>query len=371
MALASACGVLPEGWLYTTRVAPTAATVVWTLAAEATVACRDAQNRVVEAATHGTASGPRWARLEGLTPDTPYRCELRSTALAKPRRFRFRTAALPGTPFRFAVVGDTGDFSPEARALPRRILAGHPAFLVHVGDLAYPHGTALQLDRRFFRAYRRLLERVPLFPAPGNHDLLRSSAYRTVFGPAAAGGEDDLRYAWSWGDAGFVSLDTPGVAAGGGGLAWTAAALASFAPSAWRIAAVHEPPFSPGVKGIKEGLRRTLEPILERGGVALLLTGHEHLYARTDPVCEVVPEARVVEVITGGGGGASLDQPVPQPKFATVLSTTHYVLVHVDAKRIVLRAIGLDGRVLDRARLVRGAATPCRQGRWRLGKPPT
>src|SRR3989442_13322365 len=84
--------------------------------------------------------GLRVARLAGLLPATAYRCRIGSRD--RPSQVRLRTAPAEPVPFTFAAVGDTGDGSRAAAALPRRILAGPPPFLVHLGDLPYPRGPA-------------------------------------------------------------------------------------------------------------------------------------------------------------------------------------------------------------------------------------
>src|SRR5207248_9794601 len=134
----------------------------------------------------------------GLLPSSTYGCGIASGD--RPRRLRFRTAPAGPVPFTFAAVGDTGDGSRAAAALARRILAGRPAFLVHLGDMAYPGGTAPQYAAEFFRPYRRLLRRVPLMPTPGNHDLRPRSVYRDLFSPAADGENSaGPHYSFDWG----------------------------------------------------------------------------------------------------------------------------------------------------------------------------
>jgi len=173
-----------------------------------------------------------------------------------------RTVPPPGTPFRFAVVGDSGDLSPESFALARRIRAGRPDFLIHVGDLAYPKGTFRQLDRRFFRPYRRVLERVPLYPTPGNHDYGSRSGYGMAFAPVAGGLRAGKAYAFEWAGAHFVSVPSPDVAAPDTA-GWLARRLEGLPRDGWRTVFLHEPPYSPGVKRVTPGLRATLAPMLE------------------------------------------------------------------------------------------------------------
>jgi hypothetical protein len=354
-------GRLPEGWVYTTGVTSTAATVVWTGHGDEEVACRGAGGRTLSAPAIRRRNGPSAVRLEGLLPRARYTCRIERPGGELRWRVRFRTAPAGPAPFRFAVVGDTGDGSPQARALARRIRAGRPDFLVHLGDMAYPHGTADEFARRFFGPYRRLLARVPIFPAPGNHDLARHDVYARVFAPIPGMESPRLTYGFDWAGTHLVSLRYRYF--GMADTEWLTADLAAAATLRWRFAFLHEPVYPASHKRVTSGLRARLEPLLEAADVALVFAGHQHLYARSEPACEHVPGAQLVQLISGGGG-ASLDPPKPSANFARVASVTHYLRVSVRPDTLDVRAIGLDGRVIDRARRRRGVALPCRSGGW-------
>jgi len=303
----------------------------------------------------------RSARLTGLAPATLYRCRLDGdAAVPASARFRFRTAPGDGTPFRFAVVGDTGDKSAAAAANARRIRAGRPAFVLHLGDFAYVRYDALGFERRFFRPYRRLLRHVPFYPTPGNHDLTSRSAFARVFAPLDGGGH---RYAFDWGAATFVSVSSVSLARDAATAAWLRDTLAAVPPERWRILFLHEPPFSPGRKVVTRGLRRTLAGILAAERVDLILAGHDHLYARATPVCTGPPGAGTLQIISGGGG-ASLDRARTHPNFPVVISVTHHLRVRVTPEAIEVRAVDLDRRQRDRVRLRRGAPVACRADGW-------
>jgi len=355
-------GRFPSGWAYVSGVSSDAATVVWTGADGGRASCRGPGGATLDGSATRRGRGLQVMRLEGLAPSTRYVCRLGAAA----GTVRFRTAPAADEPFTFAAVGDTGDGSREAAALARRILAGRPAFLVHLGDMAYPSSRAPTLDARFFRPYRRVLARVPLFPTPGNHDLGGRSAYRDLFAPIA-GGEPPggPHYAFQWGAAHLVSVSSSEFSdAEGGDPEWLAGDLARAAARPWRIVFLHEPPFTAGVKRIVPGLRRHLEPVLEAGHVDLLLAGHSHLYERAEPACTVVPGARVLEVVSGGGG-ANLDlAPAPHPNFPRGLAVTHYLRVRVAPEAIDVRAVALSGHVLDHARRRRGESPACRAKGW-------
>jgi acid phosphatase len=206
---------------------------------------------------------------------------------------------------------------------------------------------------------------VPLFPTPGNHDLRRESVYRRVFAPVAEG-EDrgGPHYAFEWGSGHFVSVSTPEFSGGhADGAPWLSADLAAAQARPWRIVFLHEPLYSGGKKYVLRGLRATLGPLLEAGGVHLLLAGHQHFYERADPACQYVPGASVLEIISGGGG-ANLDPPVTRTGFPRTVSATHYLRVRVAPTHLDIRAVDLDGHVLDHVRRAAGAPAPCRSSGW-------
>ena len=362
MLVAVACGRrLPPGWAYVTRVTPTSATVVWTGVTE-TLECRAPDGRRLQLSSTAGRRGIRIAAVAGLLPASTYVCRI--DAGARPLRVRFTTAPTESAAFTFAAVGDTGDGSAAAASLARRILAGRPAFLVHLGDMAYPGGTAPQYAAEFFRPYRRLLRRVPLMPTPGNHDLRPRSVYRDLFSPAADGENSaGPHYSFDWGAAHLISVSSPEFARDAApGAEWLGTNLAA-AARPWRIVFLHEPPYSAGTKFTVAGLRGVLEPILERGRTDVVLTGHVHNYERSVPACAYAADARTLHVISGGGG-ANLDPAARQANFARVISATHYVRVRVAADHLDIRAVDVSGHVLDHARRERTGDVACVSSGW-------
>jgi hypothetical protein len=353
-------GKLPQGWLYVTAVSEEAATVVWTGQGDEELACRGPEGRLADARPTAAPRGVTVARVEGLRPGTLYACRLRRAGQAG-RVLRFRTAPNGIRPFRFAAVGDSGDGSPQAAALARRILASRPAFVLHLGDIAYRDSTPQELDRRFFRPYGRLLTRTPFFPTPGNHDLHSKSAFFDTFGPAG-GDRSHPHYAFDWAGTHLVSVASGRIATGDGAR-WLADTLAAARPSQWRIVFLHEPPFVVGPKAVVHGLRATVEPLLEAGAADLVLAGHVHLYARAEPACAYVATAGVLQMISGGGG-RNLDPPASGTNFPRVESITHFLRVQVSPRAIDVRAVDATGHVIEHTRRLRGQALACRSGGW-------
>lgn len=361
------CGPLPEGWLYVTGVTPTSATIVWTGDRFEGVLCANGGATIPKPVVHARRRGVRYARVVGLKPGTNYACRLPFGDGSGERRVSFRTAPDGPATFTFAAVGDTGDGSAAAAALAARIRVDQPEFLLHLGDFAYPRGTPEELDERFFGPYRGVLERVPLYPTPGNHDLTSGSGYASIFHPVADG---EWNYAFDWGSARFFSVSYSGFRKGRtDGPEWLAEKLAGAAAVPWRIVFSHEPTHTSTRKASVGGLRRSMQPVLERGRADLVLAGHMHLYERAAPACRYVEGAQVLSVVSGGGGSEALDRPGVHPYFPEAIAATHYVRVRVGPDAIEWWAIDPAGKILDHFRRGLGEVLPCRSGDWRHPEP--
>jgi tartrate-resistant acid phosphatase type 5 len=191
--------------------------------------------------------------------------------------------------FRFAVIGDFGDGSAEARRVSELVHAFHPEIVITVGDNNYPTGAAETIDRNvgqfysdFIGAYHgRYGKGAPenrFFPALGNHDWYTDDArpyldYFTLPG-------NERYYSFSRGPIDFFALDSdphePDGTNGESKQATWLKAEAAKAHGAWQIAYMHHPPYSSGPHG------STLETEwpYHSWGIDLVLAGHDHTYER-------------------------------------------------------------------------------------------
>jgi uncharacterized protein (TIGR03437 family) len=89
---------------------------------------------------------------------------------------------------------------------------------------------------------------------------------------------------------------------------------------------------------------------VERHGVQLVLSGHEHGYERSHALSGNAPadspSSSTLYVITGGGGGA-LEAVGALPQCALSVEAFNYLRVDVEQDQLRLRAIGLDGEEID------------------------
>lgn len=301
------------------------------------------------------------ADLAALRPGTEYTYRIlhEGRVLTNDENLRFRTAQRG--PFSFLVFGDSGTGGAEQRALAQLMFRERPALVLHTGDLGYPSGTFPILTTRYLDIYQDLMKRAPFFATPGNHeyDADNGAAYFAIHAPPTDGvplPDRGRYYSFDWGDVHFISLDTNlplSQAASGRGpmLQWLEQDLAR-TRQPWRIVYFQHPPYPTSVHetGSTNALVRTLVvPILERYNVQISFSGDEHNYQQSKPLKGgqvVEPGAGTVYVITGGGGGP-LYPVVPRPLLAYAESAHHYLRVDLQAPRLTVHAIRLDGQEID------------------------
>ncbi len=298
------------------------------------------------------------AVLRGLDAGTEYRYVVLidgKEAAADPSQ-RFATAG--SGPFRFLVIGDTGDNGAGQRELAQPLLREAAAFLLHAGDIAYWDGTFQQYQAAYFGIYGTLLARMAVFPAPGNHDISNGAlAYRTIFDPPqdnVPAIARNLYYSFDWANAHFTVLDSnQPLTAGSPMLSWLEQDLTQTSQT-WRIVAIHHPPFTstPNKRDdpICKLVLKELTPVFERHGVHLVISGHEHIYQRTQPRLTGVwmPRGPGVVYVTSGGGGSQNYEPGKEPFLAASAGGPHYLRIDVTESALQVEAVDSAAKVLDR-----------------------
>ena len=260
--------------------------------------------------------------FDTLTPETTDITSVRSGTytFATPTAddYTFRTAPTPGTATntRIWVVGDCGRGSATQAAgrdayynwMGSRV----PDLNLQLGDNAYNSGTDTEYQTGYFAMYPTIFRKMPQWSTLGNHDANNSTPsgggpysypYFSMFtfptagevGGVASGTEH--YYSFDYGNIHFICLDsnssvrtvdnptTTGVNEDGPMAAWLRQDLASTTRT-WIIAFFHHPPYSKGShdsdsEGPMVEMRTNFNPILETGGVDLVLTGHSHNYERS------------------------------------------------------------------------------------------
>ena len=170
-----------------------------------------------------------------------------------------------------------------------------------LGDNAYTSGTDAEYQAAVFDMYPTMLRKTRAVadarqPRRRQRELRRADAVRTTTSsrcrsrarPAGSPSGTEAYYSFDYGNIHFIcldSIDDGPLADGGPMLTWLQNDLASD-DQPWIIAFWHHPPYSKGSHDSDTTselieMRQNALPILEDGGVDLVLSGHSHSYERS------------------------------------------------------------------------------------------
>jgi acid phosphatase type 7 len=257
----------------------------------------------------------------------------------------FKSAAAPGQPFDFVVFGDTR----TRHDMHRRVVSaiqktGAPDFVLHTGDLVADGSDTSQWPL-FFDIERDLLRETVFFPSLGNHERNNRQFYDffQVTSPY---------YSFDWGSAHFIVLnsDIGNVAADQSAKdafwsqqrSWLEDDLAKHQDAQFRFVIAHHPPITAVAKRQGGNPQMTaLVPMFEKYRLTAGFFGHDHNYQH-------YLKNGIHYVITGGGGAPLYDVDTPAAGITQkVMSTEHFVRIHIDNNSAQVKAISLDGKLLD------------------------
>lgn len=204
---------------------------------------------------------------------------------------------------RIWVLGDSGTANARARSMRDAYYAftgdTHTDLWLMLGDNAYPVGADEEYQRAVFDMFPQMLRKSVLWPTLGNHDGYSANSqrqegpYYDIFslptkaesGGVASGTE--AYYSFDYGNIHFICLESFEMdrSTDSPMLTWLAVDLAATTQQ-WIIAYWHHPPYSKASHDSDREIeliemRENALPILEDGGVDLVLCGHSHAYERT------------------------------------------------------------------------------------------
>ena len=253
-------------------------------------------------------------KITGLSPSSVYYYMIGSTAgtltPANTNQF-FKTSPNSGSKgkYKFWVIGDAGTGTANQTNAKNGFLNyignNHIDGWLWLGDNAYESGFDSEYQANVFtnNAYANELKKIVVWPAPGNHDYNNNipfsppPAYLDIFTLPTLGEAGGLQsgtekyYSYNYGNVHFVVLDSYSVGRGTNDpmAIWLQNDLtANTLP--WVVAYWHHPPYTKGshnsdntnfLDGELVDMRQNILPILENGGVDLVLNGHSHCYERS------------------------------------------------------------------------------------------
>ncbi len=308
-------------------------------------------------------------------------------------------------PLRFWVLGDSGTGGNDQE----KVFQGLQKYLdknnfsldgyLHVGDMAYDHGQDCEFQNNFFSVYKSLLRQVVCWPTIGNHESstgeIENRPYNDAYilpTKAEAGGfpsGTESYYSFEIGPIHFISLDSQNLNRRpiGEMALWLKKDLEKN-KKAWIIAYWHHPPYTKGTHDSDTEIqhiemREHIMPILESGGVDLILGGHSHIYERSMLIdgayatpttsakvilddgdgdkkgdgayiksAGIHPHQGSVAIVTGNGG-ARLGQDGISPVMKKTLLVHGSVVIEIHQDTLEVVMIDQRGQVQDRFHLVK------------------
>lgn len=364
----------------------------------------------------GTITTEHVVTITNLSPGTPYLYAVGTSSgmLASGPDFVFRAAPRPGAGARTRiwVIGDSGTADGVAQAVRDAYLTAagsSPSDVwLMLGDNAYETGSDVQYQAAVFDTYPTILRNTVVWPTFGNHDsyTLDGAPYFDAFTlpkNGEAGGvpsDTEKYYSFDHGDIHFICLDSQGSSrsAQGAMLQWLASDLAA-ASRNWIIAYWHHPPYTKGSHDSDTEtelveMREGAVPLLEAGGVDLVLGGHSHAYERSALIDgfystpttaaggivlspgggreeesgayqkpNATGRAGAIYAVMGSsgrlgpwvGGSEAITNPVPHPVMFTSLRYNGSLLIDVDGDRLDARFIDSSGGERDHFTLLKGS----------------
>jgi acid phosphatase type 7 len=395
---------------------PTSIVVRWRtdVASNSRVQYGPAPGSLTSSADNSTVSTEHEVTVTGLSPDTQYYYSVGSTTTVmagNDTNHFFVTFPPTGTaaPTRVWVLGDSGTADASQAAVRDAYYnatgARHTDLWLMLGDNAYQSGTDGEYQNAVFNVYQAMLRKSVLLPTLGNHDTAGSTAfndnypYFSIFtlprnaemGGIASGTEH--YYSFDFANIHFICLDsmTASRATNGAMANWLRNDLASTLQT-WIVAYWHHPSYSKGSHNSDTEIelvqmRQVFNPILEDGGVDIVLAGHSHSYERSylidghygtsstfndtmkkdggsgrDPTPYVKPEGTpgrqgAVYTVAGSSGqisGGTLNHPA----MFISLNVLGSVVLDFQDNRLDASFLNSNGAVQDTYAIIKNAGTP-------------
>jgi predicted MPP superfamily phosphohydrolase len=254
---------------------------------------------------------------------------------------------------RFAIIGDNGNASKEqyqiAALMERYRQAVHFDFVLMLGDNIYGSKTPADFRSKFETPYKPLLDNgVKFYASLGNHDDPNEDLYK-LFNM-----NGHRYYNFKRGDATFFALDSTYMDSTQ--LDWLDQELGK-AKTPWKICYFHHPLYSDAMHGPDLDLRRKLEPLFQKYGVNVVLSGHEHVYER------FAPQKGISYFVLGNSGELRYHDLKPSASAAKQFDTDRsFGMFELTAKDLSFQVVSRAGLTVDTGTLAPPAAPAEKSG---------
>ncbi len=233
--------------------------------------------------------------LRDLAPATTYTYTINDD---QQTRAAFTTAPAQPQPFSFLYLGDAQNGFKDWGRLVRCAIAARPAaaFCLMAGDQVN-RGEERDNWDAFFAQAATIFNRIPLAPAPGNHEYHGGAPrlYSRLFATRANGPETigpGLAYSFHYAGALFVVLD------GNTGVKkqapWLEQQLRDTS-ARWKFVMYHQPAYAARPGRFYPEINEHWVPLFDKYHVDVAFQGHDHSYLRTPPMRGGKPAASARE----------------------------------------------------------------------------
>lgn len=250
-----------------------------------------------------------------------------------------RTETTPGpltdTAIGFAVIADSGGGAAQqdvADAVLAWKKSGYRVqALVTAGDNVYNRGEPSKYQAQLDQPYEAL--GVPMYIAIGNHDEPNKTAMLKHMKMTAPPSKVTI------GIVDLFFLDSNKVDSAQA--SWLADALAKSAAKT-KVVIYHHPAYSCGKHGNTRKVIEKWVPVIEKGGVDVVFSGHDHNYQRF--------EQSGIQWVVTGGGGRDITPLTPQCDAETAATMHQFVGFEARADgHWRIRAVDTAGNIIDEA----------------------
>ncbi len=302
--------------------------------------------------------------LRGLNPKTQYVYRVGAGA-SWSAWHEFTTAADRHEPFSFIYFGDAqNDLKMHWSRVIRRAFRDAPnaRFLLHAGDLINRADADLEWAE-WHEAGGWMNASIPNVPTPGNHEYTSgrlSKNWRPQFTLPQNGvpGLEETCYTIDYQGVRLISLDSNRMHAEQA--IWLEKVLADN-PNPWTIVTFHHPLFSTAKGRDNKTWRETIQPILDRHRVDLVLQGHDHAYGRSNLVVGANHRTPAGTVYVVSVSGPKMYNLEPQDWMARAAEDTQlYQIIRVEGNVLRYEARTAIGTTYDSFRLTKRRGKPNR-----------
>jgi Calcineurin-like phosphoesterase len=249
------------------------------------------------------------------------------------------TLPLEANSVRFAVIGDNGTGERAQYEVAQQMAQFREKtrfdFVLMLGDNLYGGESAADFKKKFEDPYKSLLDGgVKFYASLGNHDNPNERFYKPY------NMEGKRYYSFKKGNAEFFALDSTYM--NPEQLGWLDKQLDG-SNAQWKICYFHHPLYSDGkFHGPDKDLRARIEPIFEKRGVKMVLSGHEHVYER------IKPQHGIYYFVLGNSGQLRRYNLKPTAIMAKGFDTDQsFMLVEIVGADFNFQTISRTGQTID------------------------